>query len=419
MWTDTKRDGIWGLATVHNLGHDPLTFFDFVSKNRWMATRRPKGEGSIYRRADGSWVGRIYFEDPVTGLEKRTQVSGSTKRAVSDKLRKIRDRIDLGVSAKDDTINFGAYATRWIGSSLAASDRKASTKSLYAGLTRTHIIGSELGRLPMNRLRASSVERFLSQLRAKGLSDSSVRQIYTVARAIGDGAVRDGFVGKNPFTAVRRPNVATHEATFLDPEQIQQLLLHAGSSRYAPLFELLVSTGMRRGEALALRWPDVDFDGRLIRVRGTLTRVDGDLRVTPPKSDKSRRSIPMSARALAVLRDVQSRTKAERGTARQLWVDTGFVFVTDVGEPCDPRNALRALTAAAKTAGLTGIGLHTLRHSAASVMLSNGVPITVVSQILGHSGISITVDVYGHVSPDVSRSALDVLGVALSPSEGQ
>ena len=106
----------------------------------------------------------------------------------------------------------------------------------------------------------------------------------------------------------------------------------------------------------SLRWPDVDFDGRLIRVRGTLTRVDGELRVTPPKSDKSRRSIPTSARALAVLRDVHSRTEAERNTARQLWVNTGFVFVTDVGEPCDPRNALRALTAAARAAGLTGSG---------------------------------------------------------------
>ena len=90
------------------------------------------------------------------------------------------------------------------------------------------------------------------------------------------------------------------------------------------------------------------------------------------------------------------------------------MFVTDVGEPCDPRNALRALKVAAATAGLPGVGLHTLRHSAASVMLSHGVPITVVSQILGHSGIAVTVDVYGHVSPDVSRDALDVLAAALS-----
>jgi site-specific recombinase XerD len=124
----------------------------------------------------------------------------------------------------------------------------------------------------------------------------------------------------------------------------------------------------------------------------------------------------MSVPAVDVMTRVQQRTSTERPTARQLWVDSGFVFVTDVGEPCDPRIALRALQSAAKQAGLAGVGLHTLRHSAASVMLANGVPITVVSQVLGHSGISITVDVYGHVSPDVSRSALVVLGTALSLS---
>jgi integrase len=99
--------------------------------------------------------------------------------------------------------------------------------------------------------------------------------------------------------------------------------------------------------------------------------------------------------------------------ARQLWRESGFVFVTDIGEPCDPRHALRALHAVAARAGLPGVGLHTLRHSAASVMLTHGVPLTVVSQILGHSGIAITADVYGHVAPEVSRAAPDVLADAL------
>src|ERR1700752_3039460 len=107
---------------------------------------------------------------------------------------------------------------------------------------------------------------------------------------------------------------------------------------------------------------------------------------------------------------VRDRTALERSQAAQLWINSGHVFVTDIGEPCDPRNALRALKAAARQAGIEGIGLHTLRHSAASVMLSERVPLNVVSQILGHSGISITADVYGHIAPDVSRTALDILG---------
>jgi len=347
-------------------------------------------------------------------LGKRAQVLGGTKAEVSRKLRAIQARVALGISGRDDSASFGTFAAKWIASSLAASDRKHSTKTLYAGLTRTHIIGSELGKTRMNALKPTTVERFVSQLRAKGLAASSVRQIYTVARAIGDAAVRDGLLGKNPFVAVKRPKVSTVEATFLEPNQVTKLLRAADTSRYAPFFELLVNTGLRRGEALALKWSDIDISKQLLRVRGTLARVDGELTITDPKSDKSRRTVPLSAPAIAVIERIKERTQHERQQARQLWQESGFVFVTDIGEPCDPRNALRALKAAADKAGLKGIGLHTLRHSAASVMLTNGVPITVVSQILGHSGISITVDVYGHVAPDVSRGALDVLAAALA-----
>ena len=210
--------------------------------------------------------------------------------------------------------------------------------------------------------------------------------------------------------------MAPAEAKFLEPYQIQALLEAARTSRYEPLFEFLVHTGMRRGEALALKWKDVDLRKRLMRVRGTLARIDGELRVLEPKSAMSRRTIPLSEPAVTVLARVRQRTELEQPRAAQLWVDSGHIFVTDIGEPSDPRNALRALTVAARRAGLDGVGLHTLRHSAASVMLSERVPLNVVSQILGPSGISITADVYGHIAPDVSRSALDVLGAALTAS---
>jgi integrase len=254
----------------------------------------------------------------------------------------------------------------------------------------------------------------VTQLRAKGLSDSTVRQVYTVARAIADDAVRDGLMARNPFAAVRRPRVTAAEAKFLEPHQIGKLLDATRDSRYGLLFEFLVHTGLRRGEALALTWDDVDLKDRLVRVRGTLARVNGHLAVLEPKSAKSRRTIPLSDTAADVLLRVQQRTKSEREQAAQLWVDSRHVFVTDIGEPCDPRNALRALTVASRRAGLEGVGLHTLRHSAASVMLSERVPLNVVSQILGHSGIAITADVYGHIAPDVSRSAVDILGAALA-----
>jgi integrase len=150
-----------------------------------------------------------------------------------------------------------------------------------------------------------------------------------------------------------------------------------------------VNTGLRRGEALALHWSDIDFDAKLMRVRGT-RRVAGELVVTETKTPRSRRVIPLSPAAERLLRDVRANQRVERLRAGSMWQPTPYVFKTELGEPCDPRNALRALKAAAKSAGLpSSVGLHTLRHSAASVMLSAGVPLKVVSEVFGHASVAI------------------------------
>lgn len=317
-----------------------------------------------------------------------------------------------GLTPRDDSGTFGDYAQTWITTTLSVSNRKESTKSLYGGLARTHIVGSPLGQTPMSRVSAATVERFIAHLRKKGLAPSTVRQIYTVARAIGDTAVRDRLLAQNPFGQVKRPKVEHQEAPVLTVGEARSLVTAAGGSRYAPLFELLVNTGLRRGEALALMWSDVDLDGRTVRVRRTLVRQGGELVRTPPKSKKSERTVPLSHAAVAVLRQVKARTAGDRLAAGSKWAQTGYVFTTEFGEPCDPRNALRALQVAAGAAGFPGVGIHTLRHTAATLMLNAGVPMATVSRIMGHASIQVTVDLYGHVSPDVARDAFDALGAA-------
>ena len=303
-----------------------------------------------------------------------------------------------------------SYALHWIDTTLQASERKRNTKSLYAGVARTHVVNSSLGRLTLDKVRPSHVEGWVVELRRKGLADSTIRTAYTVLRAILDTAVRDGAIGINPAAAIKRPKVTSKEATHLTPTQVADLLDAAGGTRYAPLFELLVHTGLRRGEALALRWTDIDLDRGLLRVRGTLARIDGSLVVTEPKTAKSKRFVPVSSPAGSLLLNVRRAQAAERLHAGSAWHETGYVFTTETGEPCDPRNALRAFKVAAVRAGQPKAGLHTLRHSAASVMLSHGVPLKVVSEILGHSSIAITGDVYGHVS----QEAVATLGAVLS-----
>jgi integrase len=317
--------------------------------------------------------------------------------------------------AKDRKITLGEFTAEWIDSSLEASDRKATTKNLYGTMARTHIIGAKIGAKPLDKLRPSHIDAWTVELKGRELAESSIRTAYTVLRAVLDTAVRDKAIAQNQAQAVRRPKVTGKEAAYLTPDQVRSLLIAAEGSRYAPLFALLVNSGLRRGEALALHWSDIDFDAKLLRVRGTLARLDGELVVTETKTAKSRRVVPLSPTAEKVLRDMRTRQMAERLRAGAMWQPTPYAFTTELGEPCDPRNALRALKAAAKRANLPStVGLHTLRHSAASVMLSAGVPLKVVSEIFGHASVAITGDVYGHVSPDVSREALTRLSDALA-----
>lgn len=193
------------------------------------------------------------------------------------------------------------------------------------------------------------------------------------------------------------------------------MLAEAEGSRYAPRFDFLVTTGIRRDEALqvALQWRDVDQDASIVCVRGTLARVASQLVVQEPKMEKSRRAIPLSALSKRTFDTVRVRQAADRLRAGSVWGQTGYVFTTDFGKPCHPRNAPRALSAACRRAGVEGVGLHTLRRAAAQVMLNNGVPLKVVSDVLGHSSVAITGDVYGHVAPDVSAEAMASLSATL------
>ena len=375
--------------------------------------RRGNHEGSNpLQRSDGRWQVHVRYTDQY-GVNKRTTVYGKTAPDARDKASEVRKRLTEGLPARDKRTTLETFTLDWIASALAASDRKGTTKVMYAGVARVHIVGSHIGGLALDKVRPMHVEGWIVGLRDKGLAESTVRSAYTILRAILDTAVRDGALARNPAAVVKRPKVTAKESPFLTPEQVRALLEAAKSSRYAPLFSLLVNTGLRRGEALALRWSDIDSEDKLLRVRGTLTRVDGDLIVTSTKTAKSRRSIPVSDGTGALLKEIRKHQVKEQLKAGSQWHQTPYVFTTEDGPPCDPRNALRALKAAAAKAGMTGVGLHTLRHSAATAMLTNGVPLKVVSEILGHASIVITADIYGHVSPDVSREALATLSASL------
>jgi integrase len=263
--------------------------------------------------------------------------------------------------------------------------------------------------VPLAKLRPSDVEKLILSLRSAKLADSTIRSIYTVLRLGLDGAVRDGLLARNPAASVQRPGVARKEAAHLDPQRVTELLAAAESSRYHTALLLIATTGLRRGECLALRWSDVDLDAGVLRVRVTAQRIEGKLSTGPVKTDRSRRTIPLSPALVALLRRHRVTQVEERLRAANQWADTGLVFTTELGSVVDPRNLLRVVEAAARRIGLEGVGAHTLRHSAATAWLEAGVHIN----LLGHSSVAITGDVHGHGSDQSARAAVDALSGAL------
>lgn len=396
-----------------------------------MSTKTPRGEGSIYRRHDhptcppldadgtrpkhrcqGRWTASIELPS-VNGKRRRATFFGDSHADVKKKLQGARRRLADGSPARDSKSKLSDAINGWMHTTLEASDRKRSTKDTYTILLRTHALTDPIATIPLGRLAASDIEQFILRLRAKGLSTSTIRQTDTVLRQVLDTAVRDGILASNPAAMLKRPTVVSAEATALAPHQVAALLAAAYGSRYEPLLRVLAATGLRRGEALALRWSDIDLGRRLLTVRGTLTRTASGLEIQPPKTERSRRTIPISTATTNVLKSVQATQLDRRTQCGTTWIETGLVFTTEFGQPVDPRNASRAMTIAARKAGLAGVGIHTLRHTAASTMLEAGVPLRTVSEILGHASVQVTGDIYGHVSSEGARAAVDRLAVAL------
>jgi integrase len=395
-----------------------------------MAKRRANSQGNVYQRPNGRWEARLRYRDPATGQDKRVSVYGRTQKAALAELDKARDRINEGQPPRDASTTLAAWLAHWRATTLAASDRKPATRELYGNLSRKHLEAAPFGATRLDRLRPSDVEKLILDMRAtmkpgkrsedtpkpapvRALSDSTIRSTYTVLRAALDGAVRDGLLARNPAAAVKRPGVERVEAKHLDRDAVVRLLDAAKESRYHPALVLIASTGLRRGEALALKWDKVDLDGGALRVAATLARVDGKLTSSEPKTARSRRLVPLSRPVVAMLRAHRLRQKQERLRAGNQWRETGLVFTTELGTPVDPRNLLRVIEAASTTAGVKDVVVHTLRHSAAAAWLEGGVHIKAVADLLGHSSIAITGDIYGHAEDSTARGAVDALSQQL------
>lgn len=369
--------------------------------------QRGHNEGSIYQRKDGRWVAAV----TVDATRKRKSFYGATRKEVSEQLKIALREQQQGLPVAVERQTMAQFLDRWLADDVKPT-RQPKTYISYADTVRVHIT-PELGRHQLARLAPPHLQALLTAKRASGLSPRSVADIRTVLRIALNRAMKWGLVSRNVAALVDPPRVVRREVRPLTPEQARRFLDAAKGDRLEALYSVAIALGLRSGEALGLRWEDVDLDGRTLRVRFALQRIDGKLTLKEPKTEKSKRTVSMPDATVRALRAHRIRQVEERLLAGSRWQDRGFVFASTIGTPLEPSNVLKQFKAILERAELPKQRFHDLRHCCASLLLAQGVPARVVMDILGHTQIATTMDLYSHVMPAAQRDAADLMDAIL------
>jgi integrase len=371
--------------------------------------RRANGEGTVVQRTDGRFHAAYYVLTP-EGARKRRYVYGRTWDECYAKLTDMKAKTAQGVPLAVKTWTVERYLTYWL-NDVAARRLRPTTIGGYEGIIRVHLIPG-LGKKQLTHLSPQDVRRLLTVKRQEGLSVRMVQYIHAVLRNALQNAVREELISRNVAKLVQVETPDYDVGKGLTIEQAQQLLLALRNTRWQPLYVLALLLGLRRGELLGLRWADVDLDAGVLHIRQNLVRAGGELRIQPPKTRRSRRTLPLPPQVTAALRRQQVTQAAERATAGSSWADNGLVFTTSLGTPMEPRNLTRHFYSVRERAGLPEVRFHDLRHTCLTLLLSLGTNPHVAQAIAGHSHVDVTMMIYAHTAMTEQTEALGKLGDA-------
>jgi integrase len=354
---------------------------------------RGKGEGSIYRRnSDGRWVAQIEAGRAPSGRRRYARAVRRTRREAQAALKELIRAADAGLTpGQSSTVE--TFLGWWLDHALG--DVSDATKARYRRAVNDWIT-PHIGAIRLNKLSPAHVQMMMVRLEEAGLSPKSRSLARDVlARAL-RWAEQTNVVGRNVARIVQGPRSTRKISDALTATEAAAVLAQARGERLEALAVVALRLGLRQGEALGLRWQDVDLD------RGELT-------VARSKTRAGERTVPLVAGTVAALREQRRRQLEERVAAGPLWIDTGLVFTTQQGKPIHPRIALAWWHKLTEAAGVGRRRFHAARHTTAVLLLDQGVPLEVVSSVLGHTNLSITSDTYARVTADAKRRALTKL----------
>jgi integrase len=373
--------------------------------------RRTNGEGSITLYRDGRWCGR-YTIHTLKG-PKRKAIYGKTKAEVRKKLTKaIADR-DNGLVFDAGNLTVEEYLLRWLNDSVKASV-KQRTFECYEGVVRNHLVPA-FGSKRLDKLSPALVQCFYQQKLDSGLGRRTVQLIHVTLHKALKQAVRWGIVPRNATEAVDVPRPHKKAIQPLSPKQANTFLRVAKEDRLEVLYVLAITTGLRRGELVGLRWQDVDLEAKMVSVCQQLVRSKDGLHFTTPKNGKGR-NVAITDRTVEALNEHGKRQAEEKKMMENLWQETGLVFTSAKGTVLDADNLVkRSFKPLLGRAGLPDMRFHDLRHTCATLLLSKGIHPKIVQELLGHSSISITLDTYSHCLPNMQDKAVRAMDEIFDP----
>ncbi|NLT34276.1 MAG: tyrosine-type recombinase/integrase [Gaiellales bacterium] len=348
---------------------------------------------------------------------QRSQCGFRTKKEAQEALTTTLGEQQHGLGVIAEKLTLAEYLKEeWLPA--IASTIRPTTLASYTTHVERHII-PRLGKTQLKKLNGAAINAFYAVLgedgklrgETTGLAPSSVRRIHaTLHRALRD-AVRWGYLVRNPVDAADPPKggAGRAEVSTWNAAQLKQFLNATKGTRLYPLWLTMALTGMRRGEALGLRWEDVDLGAGRLSIHRSLVPLDGKIIVSEPKTRRGNRLVSLDATTVAELKRLRKAQREERLVWGPGWVDTGLVFTRENGDSLHPERITRAFARAVVKAGLPAIRLHDLRHTHATLALAAGIHPKVVSERLGHATVSLTLDTYSHAVPALSEEAAGII----------
>lgn len=384
------------------------------------ARKRGNNEGTIYKRPDGKWCAQITIGRAENGKIKRQSLYGKTRQEVAEKLSKAQNGLRTGTLVEPHRVDLGRWLDIWL-IDYKKNTVKPSTFERYESIIRNNL-KPDLGSIPLKDLQPEHIQRvYNSKLKGnskgvKALTPATIHRIHNVLHSALEQALKNNLINRNISNAVTLPRETKKEITVLSIEEQKKFLLTLDDERLKCAFIVEIASGVRLGELLALRWADVDLNENTISIKHSIRRTKNfddsidtstSLMFSTPKTKAGIRIIPLPPSAIEELKEHKKRQNEEKMANRIIYEDNDLVFCSELGRLIDPRHFTKIFYRIIKKAGLNHFNFHVFRHTYATRLLEVNEHPKVVQELLGHSDITLTLNTYSHVMPDIKKSAAE------------